>query len=181
MEDTRWRTWETAGLYAVLIAGNLMHFVYGWSGGNPVIAALAAVNESTWEHMKLLITPWIIWSLVSLLFQRGSDRPVAAARALGLLTGMTAIPVLYYTYRGATGQNATLVNVLIFQVAVLLACCVSYEVQKHCLLSGKIWQRVGVAVLLIVWFVTILWTFYPPAIPLFADPRTGLTGIPFAQ
>ena len=178
MEEQRWRKWETVGLFAVLIAGNLLHFVYSWSGDSPAVAALAAVNESTWEHMKLLITPWIIWSLVSLLFQRGSDRPVAAARMLGLLAGMAAIPTLYYTCRGITGQNEALVNVLLFQAAVLLAFWVSCYVQKHRLLQGRRWQGLGVAVLLGVWLVTVLWTYHPPALPLFMDPLTGRAGIP---
>lgn len=59
MAEKRWRTWETVGLLVVLAAGNLLHFVYDWTGQSPIAAPLAAVNESTWEHMKLFITPWV--------------------------------------------------------------------------------------------------------------------------
>ena len=51
MSDRKWRTWEVLGLIFVLAAGNLLHFVYDWSGQRPVVGALASVNESTWEHM----------------------------------------------------------------------------------------------------------------------------------
>ena len=64
MAEKRWRTWETVGLLVVLAAGNLLHFIYDWTGQSPIAAPLAAVNESTWEHMKLFITPWVLWSLV---------------------------------------------------------------------------------------------------------------------
>ena len=64
MSDRKWRTWEVLGLIFVLAAGNLLHFVYDWSGQSPVVGALAAVNESTWEHMKLLTTPWVLWRIV---------------------------------------------------------------------------------------------------------------------
>ena len=63
MCEEKWPAWETAGLFAVLIAGNLLHFAYGWSGGSPAAAMIAAVNESTWEHMKLLAMPWLLWTL----------------------------------------------------------------------------------------------------------------------
>ena len=51
MADRRWRKWELAGLFLTLIFGNLLHFVYDWSGQSIAAAVFAAVNESTWEHM----------------------------------------------------------------------------------------------------------------------------------
>ena len=85
MAVNRWHRWELAGLFVTLILGNLLHFVYEWSGGSSVVAAFAAVNESTWEHMKLLVVPWAVWSLVEAVALRGSRRPVLPARAVGLL------------------------------------------------------------------------------------------------
>ena len=66
MAEKRWRTWETVGLLVVLAAGNLLHFIYDWTGQSPIAAPLAAVNESTWEHMKLLFFPMLV--LVLFLF-----------------------------------------------------------------------------------------------------------------
>ena len=75
MAEKRWRTWETVGLLVVLAAGNLLHFIYDWTGQSPIAAPLAAVNESTWEHMKLFITPWVLWSLVECIALRGHGSP----------------------------------------------------------------------------------------------------------
>ena len=41
----------------VMILGTLLHFTYEWSGGNLLVASFSAVNESTWEHLKLLFYP----------------------------------------------------------------------------------------------------------------------------
>ena len=103
MAEKRWRTWETVGLLVVLAAGNLLHFVYDWTGQSPIAAPLAAVNESTWEHMKLFITPWVLWSLVECIALRGHGA-LLPARGLGLLTGLAAIPALFYTYQGLLGR-----------------------------------------------------------------------------
>ena len=46
--------WETAGFLFTAAVGALLHFSYDWSGGTVLAAAFSAVNESTWEHMKLL-------------------------------------------------------------------------------------------------------------------------------
>ena len=126
MSDRRWRTWELVGLLFTIALGNLLHFVYDWSGKNDIAAAFAATNESTWEHMKLLAVPWIVWSLIEWPTLRRRKSPVLAARGAGLLVGLTAIPMLFYTYQGIVGRNSPPVNIIIFQAAVLLAFWVSW-------------------------------------------------------
>ncbi len=84
MSDRKWRTWEVLGLIFVLAAGNLLHFVYDWSGQSPVVGVLASVNESTWEHMKLLTTPWVLWSIVEFAALRRTGLPLFADPETGL-------------------------------------------------------------------------------------------------
>ena len=175
MCEEKWSAWETAGLFVVLIAGNLLHFVYGWSGGSPTAAVFAAVNESTWEHMKLLAMPWILWSLLEVPALGGQ---LLMPRALGMLTGLAAIPLLFYTYRGVTGQVNHMVNIAIFQLAVLLAFWVTRKLVQKGRFAGKKWQILGLFLHLAVGALFVKWTFHPPVLPLFADARTGLTGIP---
>ena len=174
MTTRSWRSWEVAGLLFTLAAGNLLHFVYEWSGKSTAAAVISAVNESTWEHMKLLAVPWILWTVVQALTVRRSG--VLSARAAGLLTGLATIPTLYYTYTGATGQNFSLVNIIIFQLAVLLAFAVSWQMQKKRRLTGLFWQIGAVVVLLAVTALFLWWTYRPPQLPLFTDPVTGQVG-----
>lgn len=130
MTDRKWKTWEVIGLLVTLALGNLLHFVYEWSGDSPLTAPIAAVNESTWEHMKLLAVPWVLFSLVERAARGRSGGTVPMARALGLLAGLAAIPLLYYTYRGILGFDVMVVDILIFQAAVLLGFWVSWRVQR---------------------------------------------------
>ena len=175
MTDRRWRKWELAGLFLTLIFGNLLHFVYDWSGQNSVVAAFAAVNESTWEHMKLLFVPWLLWTAAQCIGLR-SLRP-AAPRAVGLLAGMAAIPLLFYGYVGVTGVSVDVVNILIFQAAVLLAFWVSTALQRRGALTGPVWQAAGVLVMAAVCAAFAVWTVSPPELPVFTDPTDGTRGI----
>ena len=176
MSDRRWRTWELVGLLFTIALGNLLHFVYDWSGKNDIAAAFAATNESTWEHMKLLAVPWIIWSFIEWLALRRRKSPVSAARGAGLLVGLTAIPMLFYTYQGIVGRNLPPVNIIIFQVAVLLAFWVSWCIQGKRKLSGKPWQWLGGLLLLAAGVLFVLWTYDPPQLAVFMDPLTGQVG-----
>lgn len=174
MGERKWQRWEVAGLFFAIGVGNLLHFVYEWSGEHVIAALFSSVNESTWEHMKLLAVPWVVWSAVELAALRGAS--MLGARAAGLLAGLATIPALYYTYTGALGVNSSLVNISIFQVAVLLAFGVSFSLGKRRRLSGGLWQILGGAVLVGMTALLIRWTFAPPTLPLFVDPATGLAG-----
>ena len=177
MTDHTWKKWEIIGLLFTLAAGNLLHFVYEWSGKNILVAAFSAVNESTWEHMKLLAVPWILWTVVQALVLRRSKVPVLAGRAAGLLVGLVSIPLLYYGYTGVTGQNVSLVNILIFQLAVLLAFGVSWYVQDRRWFHAPAWQIAGGLVLVSLAVLFVWWTYQTPTLPIFTDPTTGIRGI----
>ena len=51
------------GMFFVAIVGTFLHFLYEFSHHNKLVALFAAVNESTWEHIKICMTPTILWSL----------------------------------------------------------------------------------------------------------------------
>lgn len=174
MKRKNWRRWEFWGLLFTLAAGNLLHFVYDWSGRRPAAAVISAVNESTWEHMKLLAVPWLAWTAAELIALRGA-LPLAA-RAAGLLAGLSAIPVLYYTALGVWGHTAPLVNILIFQLAVLAGWWTARRTACRRGLDGALWQLAAAAALLGTAVIFVWWTFAPPELPLFADPLTGITG-----
>ena len=175
MKDTRWRTWEIIGLFWTLAAGNLLHFVYDWTGSSVAAALFSAVNESTWEHMKLLAVPWILFSLVEYIVLRSGG--IAGPRAVGLLVGLAAIPLLFYGYKGVVGQGNMIVDILIFQVSVQLSFWASWSLQKRRRLSGAGWTVLGLLVLLGVWALFLLFTFRAPDLAVFVDPLTGMRGI----
>lgn len=41
----------------ISVVGTLFHFLYDWSNHNKIVGLFAAVNESTWEHIKIALTP----------------------------------------------------------------------------------------------------------------------------
>lgn len=172
----KWRTWEMAGLFAALLLGNTLHFVYDWTEQARWAAYLAATNESTWEHMKLLAVPWVLWTIAECIGLR-SLRP-AGPRAAGLLAGLAAIPLLFYGYVGVIGFHVAVVDVLIFQAAVLLSFWVSTALQKRGTLTAPVWQAAGVLVLAAVSTAFVVWTASPPELPVFIDPTNGTRGIP---
>lgn len=54
----------------ISILGTLLHFTYEWSQNNAIVGLFSAVNESTWEHLKLLFFPMFFLTLFELFLSR---------------------------------------------------------------------------------------------------------------
>ena len=169
--------WELAGFLFTSALGSLLHFVYEWSGGSLAAAVVSAVNESTWEHMKLLFVPMFLFSVVQACVLGKNYPNFLAVRAVSILTGLALIPVLYYTYTGVWGQMRDWANIAVFFLAALGAFLLDFYLLRRNRLSAP-WQQVlGLIVLWALAFCFVWCTFRPPHIALWRDPLTGTYGI----
>ena len=169
--------WEVAGFLWTCGAGTLLHFLYDWSGGNAVAAAFSAVNESTWEHMKLLFFAMLFFSVVQVCAMGRNYPNLPAVRTVSVITGLLLIPILFYSYTGALGVRIGWVNIAIFYVSALCAFLLDFRLLRKGRLSAP-WQQVaGLAVLWALAFAFVWFTFRPLPFPLWQDPVTGQFGI----
>ena len=51
------KVFTVIGILFTIILGSLSHFFYGWSGNFFLVGFFSPVNESVWEHLKLLFFP----------------------------------------------------------------------------------------------------------------------------
>lgn len=170
--------WELAGFLWTCAAGAALHFVYDWSGGNAVAAAFSAVNESVWEHMKLLFVPVFVFTVVQVCALGGTYANIPAVRALTALLGVAAIPMLYYTYTGALGVHLAWVDLGIFFLSAAGLFALDYLLIRRGALASPWAQVLGLVLLWAVLFLFVWCTFRPPHLPLWQDPITGGFGIP---
>lgn len=158
--------WQMVGFIAAGVGGTLLHFLYDWSGRHPVVGAFSAVNESIWEHMKLLFFPMLVFSLIE--YSRiGKDYPnFWCVKLIGTLMGLTVIPVLYYTYTGALGVSADWFNIAIFFIAAAAV----YWLETRLLQNSRprcTFTAVALGTLLLIGVVFVMLTYYPLNLPLF--------------
>ena len=168
--------WELAGFLWTGAAGTALHFLHEWA---PFVwtAVVSAVNESIWEHMKLLVVPVFLFTVVQVCALGQRYPNLAAVRAVTAVLGTLAIPVMYYTYTGAFGIQSVWVDILIFFLADGLLFWLDFRLLRRGAL-GSGWQQIlGLAVLWGLLFAFVWCTFRPPALPLFQDPVTGKFGL----
>ena len=82
----------------VTVVGSLLHFTYAWSKENKFVAIFAAVNESTWEHIKLALSGIFLCTLGDIWFLGGNPN-YWLARSVSFVVPVVVIPLLFYGYR----------------------------------------------------------------------------------
>ena len=65
------RFFTVLGMIFTGITGTLLHFLFQWSTYKPAIALFSSVNESTWEHLKLLFFPVLLYTLLECILYKG--------------------------------------------------------------------------------------------------------------
>ena len=164
-----------AGFIFTAIIGTLLHFLFDWTGGNGLVALFSAVNESIWEHLKLLFYPAMVFALAEYRFWGKDVEGFWCVKLLGVLTGLVLIPVAYYTYTGISGANVDWLNITIFFLVAGIVFWVEtklFEKEYTC----PIHPEMAVLLIGLAAIAFTVFTFKPPRIPLFQDPVTHTYG-----
>ena len=169
------RLWQLFGFGVTALGGTLLHFLYDWLGEALWVAPFSGVNESTWEHMKLLFWPMFLYAVVQSFFFKDRE-DFWCVKLRGILLGLTLIPVLFYTYNGAVGKSPDWLNIAIFFISAAAA----YLYETRLFERGTVAcrrPRWAVTALCLIGFLFVVFTFATPEIGVFRDPLTGEYGI----
>jgi len=176
MDKRSTKIWSLWGFAVTSLAGTLLHFLYDFSGKSKIAALFSGVNESTWEHMKLMFFPMLLFMIVQSFFFR--DRhDFFSVKLSGILLGLLMIPIIFYTYNGAFGKSPDYINIGIFFVSAAVA--YYYEAKKfEKRVPSNPSNKFSLIILTLICASFFLFTFYPPRLPIFMDPLTNTYGIP---
>ena len=167
--------WQLCGFAVTALLGTVLHFLYDWLGQAAWIAPFSGVNESTWEHMKLLFWPMFFFAVAESFFFRERE-DFWCVKLRGVLLGLTLIPVLFYTYNGVIGKSPDWINITIFFLSA--AGAYLYETRQYNNKKAVCRHPKGAfSLLCFVALLFIIFTFRTPTIGIFRDPLTGQYGI----
>ena len=146
---------------ATMLAGCVLHFLYHW-WPNPVTALVSPVNESLWEHIKLVFWPYLAAALTLNRDRPGGVRPWLLT--LPLLCGITLL--LGWLYHVTLGGEALWVDLALYAAVMVLGFWLPTRFSGP--FRGARWLlpilAAALLALLIAWF-----TVRPPEALLFRD------------
>ena len=156
------------GFFFVSIVGTLMHFAYEWTGENGLVGLFAAVNESTWEHMKLVFFPMVLFELYQCT-RLGEEYPrILHGGFYAVVAATIAIPLLFYGYQTITKTSIFALNLAVFYVSVGIGMILNYLWMDLCKSKGG--QIISVSLNGIMTFCFWMFTYLPPNLFFFQEP-----------
>ena len=166
--------WQLWGFAITALVGTILHFLYDWLNKSIFIAPFSSVNESTWEHMKLLFGPMFIFTICqSYFFKNVSDFWHIKLR--GIILGLSLIPIIFYTYNGVISKSPDWVNIAIFFISASISYIYEYRLFKSEKVNYKS-SKLSFGILCIIALLFIIFTFVTPKINIFKDPIKNIYG-----
>ena len=156
-----------AGIFFVLIAGTLAHFFYEWTGNNFVAGLFTPINESVWEHMKLVFFPMLFYSFAVILKFRKDYPCITSALCFGILTGTILIPIFFYTYTSILGGNIFVLDIGTFILSTIIAFFAAYKLTLSCKLKFYTLWLYGLVIIFFICF--LVFTYHAPDMEIFTN------------
>ena len=166
--------YEVFSIIFVAILGSILHFTFDWSGNNLFVGSFSAVNESVWEHLKLIYFPTLITIIIGCYYNKDIIPKYISAKVKGLLIAMSFITIFFYTYTGILGYNISFLDISSFFIAIIICEIITY---KSFLSNSSNNFIQYLVILIILFFCFIVFTYNPPKLGLFKDPITNTYGI----
>lgn len=146
-------------------AGTTLHFLYEVSP-NLISAMLSPVNESVWEHLKLLF-----WPVLAAAAALSARAPCRIRVWSGFLTALLAMPLfllgMYYGLQ-LLGVLGTAVDIVLYYLTMFAGFWLAWRLQR----SGRLQKHTGLLLMLVILYGAslILFTFAAPPLPIFTPP-----------
>lgn len=160
--------WQLGGLTFSAVLGTIFHFLLEWTGLK-ILAPICAINESTWEHMKLLFFPTLFYTIFQSFFFAKEYKKYWTVKLIGTILGLITIPILFYTCIGFFGSSPAWFNILTFFIALAVTYFTEFFLFKSNL-PQKPFNLLSCFLLGLITVAFVIYTYNPPNIPLFISP-----------
>ena len=159
----------------LFVIGSLMHFVYRWSGKNKIVGVFAPVNESIFEHSKLLLFPLLFFWIILYFFINDIDENnYFFAMLISIVTSIVCMFSFYYTYKEIIGKGYLWIDVFDLLFSLFIGQILANHVYVY---GGGMSVLISIIIIVFLVFGYAYLTFKPFKTPLFLDEKTKTYGI----
>lgn len=157
------------------LLGTLLHFLYDFANQNMIAGLFSAVNESVWEHLKLLFIPLLFSTVIENIIYGKYYGNFFFSRLIGILAGLFTVVSIHYTYTGVIGKRFDAVDVILYFIGVAVAYGISFIMITHHKEKkrDRLFEIISVISLAIIAAAFFVFTYYPPSLAIFQSKVQG--------
>ena len=163
------------GFLFISIIGSILHFTYDLSNHNKYVSLFSAVNESVWEHMKLLVFPSLVWTLIEVPFI-SSNPNFLLAKCISLIVMVLLVPTLFYLIKYIFKKSYLIIDILIFYVAVGIGQYLANVILKLNPVPS-VYNYFSLIIMILIYGYFLIATVLPGEGDIYIDPNTKKKGI----
>lgn len=165
------------GTIVIFIFTVIFHFTYDLLP-NALFSVLFPVNESIWEHMKLLYSGILTWGLIEYFILKKRNISTNNYWYQLFLTSFTSIPlflIIYLPLYELFGENLIL-NIILLIIVIAITQLFSYILLKNSE-EKTILNKISIILIILGYIVFAILTYNPPKNYIFYDTQKNYYGI----
>ncbi|NLV87977.1 MAG: hypothetical protein GX021_01225 [Tissierellia bacterium] len=140
-----------------------------------MIGAFSPVNESLWEHLKLGYFPLLLFSIFEYWFIRHKVNSFFLPKTIGIIAMEVFIVIVFYSYTFFTKKANFIIDISSFILGAIICQLISYRLMKVHI--NKALDYIGLVLFALIGYAFVYFTFNPPELEIFLDPKTKKYGI----
>ncbi len=189
-----------------ILIGSALHFAYEWSGNNFIVGLFTPVNESVWEHLKLILVPCTLFGIVFYFFIRKKEENKKQMQKQiqiktknkviknnlfskyinfwyylsgSIIIGMIIVVVGFYLFYSITGTHNLIVDIGLYIISIIAVFYFTYTFMQNESLNKRLGNRniYGIMCIISLFILFALFTISPPKLPIFIDSTSNSYGI----
>ena len=167
---------KTIGVFISFILSFILHFMYELIPIN-IISIIAPVNESIWEHMKLIASSTLIFSIIEYLIYKKKRIPFnnfLLSYVVSITCSIIVYLIIYIPLFDIFGHNTFVAILLLFIIFIFLQILSYYIMNTKKIYLGK---EIGILLIIIIYYIFGYFTYHPPKIGMFYDYANKNYGI----
>lgn len=164
------------GVFIIMALSVLCHFLYDWNN-NFIFSVLFPVNESIFEHMKLMATPVFLYGIFEYFYYKKKNiifSNLLLSLCISIILGIIAYLIPYLIIYKFIGHNMIVSISLLFLDYCFIE-YLSYKIINY--REIKYSNYIGITLLFLIYFIFYYFTYYPPLNYLFYDYKNKIYGI----
>lgn len=153
-----------------------LHFIYRWIPTG-FVAIFAPVNESIWEHMKLIFTATILWSIVDYIIMSKCRIKFNNFFTQIFLSAFLSIPIylaIFLPIYHKIDENMV-VSISVMAIVIIITQILSYYILKS--QEIKLLNYLSILLIIVIYIVFGYLSYHPPHTHLFFDTKAEKYGI----
>lgn len=169
------KKWKIINCVGIFLLSALLHFIYDWFP-NFFTSLFFPVNESIWEHNKIIVGSFLIWAIIEKIYYK-KRKNVIFAESISAIVCALLVMIIFtpiYLYILKTNDNM-IITFGIFILAIIISQIISYYLLQR-EYNLKL-EEIGSILFIIFILINIIFTYYPPNVALFYDFTNKIYGL----